>query len=113
MAGTILLMTYAEPALESARAAGSPAEHIDKLKTLVTEFDAIGVDMPSQARSQKLVAKTREIHNHCQQVKVAAVQRIGGAPALPTNPTVQGLLDNLQRVRDMAALEATRPINPA
>ena len=108
MAETIVLMSFAQPAVESARSLKVPAEEIDQLLRLITEFDSLAKAAHGPDRTQTLVSKTREIHALAQKIKVAAVARIGGAGELANRPDCGTFIDRLQKIRDMAALEATR-----
>lgn len=108
MAETIVLMRFAQPAIEAARPFSVAAEEINQLLTIVTEFDSIAAGAPGPDRKAALVSRTREIHMLCQKIKVAAVAKIGGAAELANRPDCNTLIEKLQKVRDMAAIEATR-----
>ncbi len=108
MAETNVITSLARPASESAKLLGAAAEDIDQLMKLATEFDSIASGSPGPQRSKALVVKTREIHTLCQKIKVTTVARIGGAGELSRRQDVGALIDLLQKVRDVAAVEATR-----
>jgi hypothetical protein len=108
MAETIVLMSFAQTAIESAKPIGIAAEDTEQLLKLTTEFDSIAAGSPGPERRKALVTKTREIHALCQRMRVTAVAKIGGAGALASRPDCSTLLETLQKVRDMAAHEATK-----
>lgn len=108
MAETIVLMSFAQPAIESAKPLGVAAEDIEQLLKLTTEFDSIAAGSPGPERMKALVSKTREIHILCQRIRVTAVAKIGGAAELASRPDCSTLIEKLQKVRDMAAIEATK-----
>jgi hypothetical protein len=108
MAETIVLMGSAQRAIATARQLGVAAEDIDQLLDLTTQFDLIASGSPGPERRKALVSTTREIHTLCQRIKVTTVAKIGGAGELVRRPDCSALIEDLQKLRDLAAIEATK-----